>query len=87
MQNHPNPFNPTTTIRYNLAGNTHVRIEVRNVLGQLVRVLEDSYQSVGVYETTWDGRNSAGQEVASGVYFYSLRSNDVVQTRKMVLSR
>lgn len=87
MQNHPNPFNPTTTIRYSLAGNAHVRVEVRNVLGQLVRVLEDSYQSVGVYETTWDGRNSAGQEAASGVYFYSLRSNDVVQTRKMVLSR
>lgn len=87
MQNHPNPFNPTTTIRYSLADNARVRVEVRNVLGQLVRVLEDSYQSVGVYETTWDGRNSAGQEVASGVYFYSLRSNDVVQTRKMVLAR
>ncbi len=87
LQNHPNPFNPTTTIRYNLASNAHVRVEVHNVLGQLVRVLEDSDQASGVYETTWDGRNSAGQEVASGVYFYSLRSKDFVQTRKMVLSR
>ena len=87
QQNHPNPFNPTTAIRFNLGRNAHVHLEIRNVLGQLVRVLEDVDLAAGVYETTWDGRNSAGQEVASGVYFYTLRSGEFAQTRKMVLSR
>ena len=87
MQNHPNPFNPTTTIRYNLGRAAIVRLEIHNVLGQLVRVLEDSEQGAGVYESTWDGRNDAGREVASGVYFYSLKAGDYTETRKMVLSR
>ncbi len=87
LQNHPNPFNPTTTIRYSLARPSQVVIEVWNVLGQRVRVLEDEVQAAGVYETTWDGRNASGQEVASGVYFYTLRSGNFTQTRKMVLLR
>lgn len=87
LQNHPNPFNPTTTIRYSLGRPNHVSIEIYNALGQLVRVLEDGNQAVGVYETTWDGRNSSGHDAASGVYFYRLKAGDFVQTRKMVLSR
>ncbi len=87
LQNSPNPFNPTTTIRFSLAKNANVRVEVHNVLGQLVRVLENGDHAVGLYETTWDGRNNAGNEVASGVYFYTLRSGDFQQTRKMVLQR
>ncbi len=87
LQNHPNPFNPTTTIRYSLARPHLVLIEVYNVLGQLVSTLENSEQGAGVYETTWDGKNTNGQEVASGVYFYRLKAGDFVQTRKMVLSR
>ena len=87
MQNHPNPFNPTTTIRYSLARPQLVQIEVFNILGQLVRTLEDSYQGVGTYETNWDGNDSGGRGVASGVYFYRLRAGEFVQTRKMVLSR
>ena len=86
-QNHPNPFNPTTTIRYSLSRPHLVQIEVYNVLGQLVSTLENSEQGVGVYETTWDGTNANGQDVASGVYFYRLKAGEFVQTRKMVLSR
>ncbi len=87
LQNHPNPFNPTTTIRYSLARPQLVHIEVYNILGQLVSTLENSEQGAGVYETTWNGKNANGQEVASGVYFYRLKAGDFVQTRKMVLSR
>lgn len=87
LQNHPNPFNPTTTIRYSLSRPHLVQIEVYNVLGQLVSTLENSEQGVGVYETTWDGTNANGQDVASGVYFYRLKAGEFVQTRKMVLSR
>ncbi len=87
LQNHPNPFNPTTTIRYSLSRPHLVQIEVYNVLGQLVSTLENSEQGVGVYETTWDGTNANGQNVASGVYFYRLKAGEFVQTRKMVLSR
>ncbi len=87
LQNTPNPFNPTTTIRFSLAKGANVLIEVHNVLGQLVRTLEDSEYGAGIYETTWDGRDVSGLEVASGVYFYTLRSGDFSQTRKMVLMR
>ncbi|MBK7091418.1 MAG: T9SS type A sorting domain-containing protein [bacterium] len=87
LQNHPNPFNPTTTIRYSLSRPHLVQIEVYNVLGQLVSTLENSEQGVGVYETTWDGTNANGQNVASGVYFYRLKAGEFVQTCKMVLSR
>lgn len=87
MQNRPNPFNPETTIRYSLAKPAHVSITVFNILGQLVTTLEDDWQDVGVYETTWRGTDSNGYEVASGVYFYRLSADDVVHTRKMVLMR
>lgn len=87
MQNYPNPFNPTTTIRYALARPQQVRLEIHNVLGQVVRVLENEYENAGLYESTWDGTNSGGQEVASGVYFYRLVADDFSQTRKMMLLR
>ncbi len=87
MQNYPNPFNPTTTIRYALSRPQQVRLEIHNVLGQVVRVLENEYENAGLYESTWDGTDSGGQEVASGIYFYRLAADDFSQTRKMMLLR
>jgi hypothetical protein len=84
-QNYPNPFNPTTTISYSLPEAGDVRVSVFNVLGQEVRVLAEERQEAGVHEVVWDGKDTYGSQVASGVYFYRAKLNDYSETRKMVL--
>jgi hypothetical protein len=84
-QNYPNPFNPITAIRYSLHRPSQVSITVFNVLGQEVKTLENGIQAAGTYETTWDGTNQTGQEVASGIYFYRIKAGENVETRKMLL--
>jgi hypothetical protein len=85
MQNHPNPFNPTTTIRYDLAKKGHVSLVVYDVRGSVVRVLEDRSIPAGSHEATWNGRDEQGLPVASGIYFYRLVAPGFRDTRKMVL--
>jgi hypothetical protein len=85
-QNIPNPFNPTTTIRYDVARRGGVvTLQVFDVSGRLVRTLVDQAQGEGYKDVTWDGRNEAGQPVATGMYFYRLSAPGFTQTRKMVL--
>jgi len=84
-QNVPNPFNPTTTIRYTLPDASDVELAVFSVDGRLVRVLQSGAKPAGTFEATWDGRDSAGRSVASGVYFYRLRAGSFAETKKMVL--
>jgi hypothetical protein len=85
-QNYPNPFNPTTEIAFSLSENAKVSLRVYNVRGQLVTTLVDGVHTAGVlHKVTWDGRNRAGESVASGVYFYKLVTKNFAQTRKMVL--
>jgi subtilisin family serine protease len=88
-QNHPNPFNPETTIRYTIATRSHVSIKVYDVAGRLVRTLVDKVQSPRLdgFKIEWDGRTNPGAAAASGVYFYSLVTEDFTKTRKMVLLR
>ena len=86
-QNHPNPFNPSTAIQYGLPEAAHVRVEVYNLRGELVRVLQNSGQSAGAYELIWDGRNSNGQIVPSGVYLYRLSAGHFIETRKMLFTK
>ena len=88
-QNHPNPFNPETMIRYSVEGENDVQVVVKvyNVAGRLVKTLVDEVRSPGEYEVIWNGRNESDDQVASGVYFYKLRVSDFVETRKMVLLR
>ncbi|MEZ5357591.1 MAG: T9SS type A sorting domain-containing protein [Candidatus Zixiibacteriota bacterium] len=86
-QNYPNPFNPTTRIDYSLAHGGHVAIEVYNVLGQRVNTLVDADQSAGQHTAIWDGDDSAGEAVASGIYLYRMITDEFVETRKMVLMR
>jgi flagellar hook assembly protein FlgD len=78
LQNYPNPFNPETWIPYQLATDSPVMISIYNSKGQLIRVLNLGNQNAGIYMTKnkaayWDGKDRAGEKVASGVYFYTLQ--------------
>ena len=84
-QNHPNPFNPTTKIRYQLAKNSHVKIAVYNTMGKIVKTLANEYQTAGFRSVKWDGKNNNKQKVSTGVYFYSIQSGEFSSTKKMIL--
>ncbi|MCB9068050.1 MAG: choice-of-anchor J domain-containing protein [Calditrichae bacterium] len=84
-QNYPNPFNPSTRLKYSLKESGRVRLQVFNVLGQLVRILVDSDQTAGYKEVMWDGKNHLGEKVSSGIYIYRIEVNEFVNTRKMIL--
>jgi hypothetical protein len=86
-QNVPNPFNPVTDIRYALATDCHVRLEIFNVLGQRVTTLVDGRETAGYRSARWDGKNADGVDVSSGVYFYKLVAGTFTDTKKMVLLR
>jgi hypothetical protein len=76
-QNYPNPFNPTTTIRYGLPEQSTVTLKVFNILGQEVVTLVNEVQGASYFNAVWDGRNSIGQQVSTGVYFYQLDAKSV----------
>jgi hypothetical protein len=84
---YPNPFNPTTTIRYSIASAGHVSLKIYNAAGQLVRTLVDEEQVPAAegLSAMWDGRSDRGEAVASGVYFYKLTTKGFSDTKKMVL--
>ena len=88
--NYPNPFNPETWIPYELATDTHVRITIYNTQGVVIRTLQFGHQSAGYYTgrdraAYWDGRNALGEQVASGLYFYQLETDEMSSMRKMVI--
>ena len=89
--NHPNPFNPETTIQYQLAEGSRVSMSVYNVLGAEVQRLVDENQPAGVYSIRWDGRDTYGKQVAGGIYIYKIEavgsSGRFVQTKKMILMK
>lgn len=83
-QNHPNPFNPTTTLRYGIAQGTLVELVIYNALGQKVRTLVNEKRGPGVYTVVWDGKNANGSQVGSGIYIARLKAGTFVQSRKMM---
>ena len=84
-QNSPNPFNPTTVIRYDVPdGGAHVTLQIYDVRGQLVRTLVDGNVTPGKRSVTWDGKDGRGGQVATGIYFYRLRAGGKTFTKKMV---
>jgi len=88
LPNYPNPFNPETTIPYDLSSDAIVSLTVYNIAGQVVRKLVDGEAlAAGQYQAVWDGRSESGASVASGMYFYLLHAGDYVAKRKMVLLR
>jgi len=84
-QNYPNPFNPSTAIRYGLPHQSHVKLTIYDLLGQEVVRLADEDQSQGFHEIRWDGRNSNGVSVGTGVYIYRIQAGDFVEAKKMTL--
>jgi hypothetical protein len=86
-QNFPNPFNPATTIKYDVKAKGLVTVKVYNVAGQLVRTLVSEVKDAGSYTAVWDGTNNLGADAASGIYFYKMETGGFSETRKMVLLR
>jgi hypothetical protein len=84
--NYPNPFNPTTNISYRLPKTSNVTLTIYNSLGQeVVKLLDNEMQNAGMYNVSWNGKDACGNSVASGIYFYQLKANDYVLSKKMVL--
>jgi hypothetical protein len=84
-QNRPNPFNPTTRIRYEVGTRVHVSLDVFDVRGGLVKRLVDETRGPGAFVAEWDATNAEGEHVSTGVYFYRLTAGSFTETRKMVL--
>ena len=84
-QNYPNPLNPSTTIRYQLADAVPVRLQIFDSLGQQVRSLVNARQTAGYYSVLWDSRDDRGSHVAAVVYFYRLEAGDFSNVNKLLL--
>ena len=111
--NYPNPFNPSTTIEFDVnnnnsphiygggkggenpyrhssrmtQGETHIRIDIYNIRGQMIRTLGNGLFSLGTHKIDWDGNDTNGNPVSSGIYFYQLKSENVIDTKKMILMK
>jgi hypothetical protein len=90
LQNFPNPFNPETWIPYQLKDASEVTIQIYNVAGEMIRKLDLGYRSAGLYVSQdraayWDGRNRFGTSVTSGVYFYSIKADDLTAVKKLIV--
>lgn len=83
--NYPNPFNPTTVIKYSIPEQTNVKLTIFNSIGQEVATLVNTTQNAGTYTFNWNGRNNAGAKVSSGIYLYHIQAGNFVSTKKMVM--
>ncbi|MFI5238144.1 MAG: FlgD immunoglobulin-like domain containing protein, partial [Ignavibacteriales bacterium] len=80
-------FNPSTIITYQIPQSAMVTLEIFNALGEKVRTLVNETQTSGKYEITWDGKNSSGNQLSSGIYLYRLNAGNNVKVMKMILLR
>jgi len=87
--NYPNPFNPTTTIKFSVKEDSDVSIKIYNIKGAMVRTLLDSEMKAAYHEVVWDGKDNTGKQVGSGLYFYKMvsegNSGRYTSTKKMIL--
>jgi len=84
QQNYPNPFNPSTTIKFSIPESGEVSLKIYDVIGKEVATLVDEFKSVGNYEISFNS-NANGLNLSSGIYFYQLKINSKIETRKMIL--
>lgn len=84
-QNFPNPFNPQTTIRFQLPKKDHVQLEIFDILGRKISTLFNGIKSAGSHAFEWNGQTNSGQSAPSGIYFYRLATSETSVTKKMVL--
>lgn len=84
-QNYPNPFNPSTLINYEVPGTSFVSLRIYNLLGQRMRTLFEGVRAAGSYSIQWDGLNDSGEQVAAGLYFLRMKTDNLVLSRKMLL--
>lgn len=85
--NYPNPFNPSTTIAFDLAKDQNVCLEIYNLKGQKVKTLVNEYKKAGTYHLLWNGKNDSNTNVGSGIYFYRIKSGNYTSTGKMILMK
>lgn|GEM_PF-4357632 len=85
--NYPNPFYPSTQIKFGLPSTSHVRLQIMNVRGQTVRVLVDEEKPAGWFTVTWDGKNESGREVASGIYLYLIEADNKKILKRLTFIR
>ena len=90
LQNYPNPFNPETWILFELNQDSNVSLTIYNTAGRLVWRLDIGFQQAGTYlqrdcAIYWDGRTQSGEQMASGTYFYTLKTKGYVSTQKMII--
>ncbi len=84
--NYPNPFNPETTISFNLAEEVpDVSLNIFNIKGQMVRELYNGKLEKGLHQIIWDGKTMSGEQAGSGIYFYRIKADNVIETRKIML--
>ena len=85
QQNYPNPFNPGTRIDYQLFSSGYMTLTIFNMRSENVRTIFKSIRSAGSYSSFWDGTDNSGKPLPSGHYFYQLKNNETVETKKMIL--
>jgi flagellar hook capping protein FlgD len=85
--NYPNPFNPSTKIAFSVSAPGHVTLEVFNIKGEKVKTLVDGSLEAADHTATWNGNDDSGKSVASGIYFYKMKANKFVSTKKMILMK
>ncbi len=86
-QNYPNPFNANTVISYNLDSRANVSLDIYDVLGRQVTILESGYRDAGLHSVIWNGKNAEGSLVASGIYFYKLDTGEKTSVKRMIYLR
>jgi hypothetical protein len=84
-QNYPNPFNPATTIAYSIKEKGIVSLKVFDIPGNEIATLVNEEQNAGTYKITFESHSGDVRNLASGIYFYSLKAGDFVSTKKMIL--
>ena len=83
--NYPNPFNPSTVINFTLPEEMKISLSIYNISGRYIKTIINGSKSAGRSSVVWDGLDSSGNKVSSGIYFYELRTDDFVSSKKMIL--